>query len=42
MSAAIFAMATGPVVEESMIMPEIAQHTYQDNPSEAMHRFLPA
>ena len=32
---------TGPVVDQSTIMPEIAQPAFQDNASEAVHRFLP-
>ena len=31
---------TGPVVDQSTIMPELANTTYQDNADEAVHRFL--
>ncbi len=31
---------TGPVVDQSMIMPELANTTYQDNADGAVHRFL--
>ena len=31
---------TGPVVDQSTIMPELANTTYQDHANEAVHRFL--
>ena len=31
---------TGPVVDQSTIMPELANTTYQDNADEAVHRFV--
>ncbi len=33
---------TGPVVDQSTFMPELANATYQDHTSEAVHRFIPA
>ena len=31
---------TGPVVDQSTIMPDLANTSYQDNADEAVHRFL--